>query len=532
MSINKIMKLSTPTSPDDTQAYVIRRDFSGGVNSRQDDNMVGENQATVLYNVDIGTVGETSKRPGSTLIGNDLGSNTIVDLHNYERQGYTDSLLAYENFNLWEWIGTGDWLSASSSCFASGATDVGMLSCKESGLVPDDIVIVQNGTDNPKRFHKDSAGTWAIQDLGTATGASGSPVKTTVMGWYGNRVWLLKNDLLYFSDAYDADYSTAFDTVTNTFRIPVGEERCVIPLRDKGMLIGGKNAIWGFFPSATPVATDRPEPYITGHGLVSKKGWCIAGDEIYYFAQDGLRAFTWTTDGTLTQKAVIPLSYNLKDEFASISWGYIERLSMGYFDNKIFIAVPTGATTFDTWVYYIAQNAFMVIQGWLPRDFATYRVGGEVRLYYPKHGDGTVYRAWFGYTDEGDTTTTGTAITYQEEGRGEDLGQPLVEKSGGEVKIKALATGNYTLTVQASFDKDDYVNLGTMSLAGGATLPVSLPFQLQGGKNTEKVFPIDAYSGWRTCKLKILHATANSSDEIKIFERSIISFPNPYQQEG
>jgi hypothetical protein len=405
------------------------------------------------------------------------------------------------------------------------------LSCKESGLTPDDIVIVQNGTDNPKRFHKDSAGTWAIQDLGTATGASGSPVKTTVMGWYGNRVWLLKNDLLYFADAYDADYSTAFDTVTNIFRIPVGEERCIIPLRDKGMLIGGKNAIWGLFPSATPVATDRPEPFITGHGLVSKKGWCIGGDEIFYFAQDGLRAFTWTSNGTLTQKSVIPLSYYLKEEYDRISWGYIERLSMEYFDNKIFISVPTGASTFDTWVYYPGQNSFMVIQGWSPRDFAVYKVSGEQRLYYPKHGDGVVYRAWYGYTDEGATTTTGTAITYQEEGREEDLGQPLVEKVGGEVKIKALSTGGYSIGVYASFDKDDYVSLGSLSLAGGATLPLALPFQLQGGKNVEDTFSLDAYSGWRTIRIKLYHPSANGSDEIKIYERSIISYAVPYQQE-
>jgi hypothetical protein len=351
------------------------------------------------------------------------------------------------------------------------------------------------------------------------------------MGWYGNRVWLLKNDLLYFADAYDADYSTAFDTVTNIFRIPVGEERCIIPLRDKGMLIGGKNAIWGLFPSATPVATDRPEPFITGHGLVSKKGWCIGGDEIFYFAQDGLRAFTWTSNGTLTQKSVIPLSYYLKEEYDRISWGYIERLSMEYFDNKIFISVPTGASTFDTWVYYPGQNSFMVIQGWSPRDFAVYKVSGEQRLYYPKHGDGVVYRAWYGYTDEGATTTTGTAITYQEEGREEDLGQPLVEKVGGEVKIKALSTGGYSIGVYASFDKDDYVSLGSLSLAGGATLPLALPFQLQGGKNVEDTFSLDAYSGWRTIRIKLYHPSANGSDEIKIYERSIISYAVPYQQE-
>jgi len=532
MSIQSIRQLSTVQAPDDTQLFVIRRDLSGGVNSRQDDNLIGETQASLLYNVDIGVAGETSKRPGSTLIGNDLGSNTIVCLHNYKRQGYTDSLLAYEHTNLYEWIGSGDFSAASASCFASGATDVGILSCKESGLVPDDIVIVQNGSENAKRFHKDSAGTWAIQDLGSATGASAAPPRTTVMAWYGNRIWTLKNDILAFSDAYDSDYSTAFDDVSNTFRVPVGAERGIVPTRDTGMIIMGNDAIWGLAPSVTPAVTDKPEPIVTNRGVVSKKGWVNAGDDIYFFSQDGFRALRRTVQDKLQAGVDYPLSYPLKDEFALINWAYIDRLTMEYFDNKIFIAVPTGAATFDTWVYYPATQAFKIITGWLPRAWAKYKVSGNEYLYYSKHGDGTVYRAWYGYTDEGATTTTGTAINYQEEGREEDLGQPLVDKAGGEVKIKALAVGDYDISVYASFDKDEYVLLGTLSLAGGAALPAELPFQLQGAKNTEAVFSIDAYSGWRTIKLKLLHNATNASNEIKIYERSIISYATPYQSEG
>lgn len=55
---------------------------------------------------------------------------------------------------------------------------------------------------------------------------------------------------------------------------------------------------------------------------------------------------------------------------------------MAVFDNKIFIAVPTSATTFDTWVYYPAIDAFMVIDGWSPTCWSTYKVDGEERLYY------------------------------------------------------------------------------------------------------------------------------------------------------
>jgi len=532
MSINAVRQLAAAGSPDDSPLFVIRRDVSGGVNSRQHGSQINENQATVLYNVDIGTMGKASKRPGSLIIGDDKGSTTFADLHNYSRQGYTDSLLAYNDINLIEWVGTGNWASVSASAFTTGQTDVNMLSAKESGLVPDDVILVTNGTDSIKRFHKDSTDVWAVQDLGTATGASASPPKTTVLAWYGNRIWALKNDLLYFSDAYDSDYSTAFDTVTNSYRIPVGAERGLVATRDTGIIVMGEDAIWGIAPSATPVATDKPEPLITNRGVVSKKAWVDAGDDIYYFSQDGFRALKRTIQDKLQGGVDYPISYYLKDEFARINFGYIDRLRMVYFDNKIFITVPTGTSTFDVWVYYPATQSFMVITGWEPREWEKYKVSGEERLYYAQHSDGKVYRAWYGYVDEGTTTTAGTAISYQEEGRKEDCQSPLVYKNAGEIEIRAIESGDYNVAVYASFDDADYNLLGYINLLGTfITFPTTFPLVFTENAIISKKFHLDSYGRWRTCRIKLLHSATNSSNEISILERSIITFPEIYETE-
>ena len=532
MSVYKVRQLASVRTPDDTQIYVVRRDISGGVNSKQHGSLIAENQVTVLYNADIGTAGQSSKRPGSVLIGNDLGSTTFADLHSYERQGYTDSLVVYDDINLWDWIGSGNFLSATASAFTTGQTDVNILSAKESGLVPDDVILVSNGTDTIKRFHKDSTDVWAVQDLGSATGASASPPRSTVMAWYGNRIWILKNDQLFFSDAYDDDYSTAFDNVTNWFRVPVGAERGIVPTRDTGMIVMGSEAIWGLAPSATPAVTDKPEPIVTNRGVVSKKGWVNAGDDIYYFAQDGFRALKRTVQDKLQAGVDYPLSYYLKTEFESINWAYIDRLTMEYFDNKIFIGVPTGAATFDTWVYYPASKSFMIITGWEPRNWVKYKVSGEERLYYAQHADSKVYRAWYGYTDEGTTTTDGTAINYLEEGREEDCGQPLVKKCGGIIRIKALSSGDYDLTVYASIDDGAYVTLGTINLAGNSpTLPVSLPFDLASANIVTEEFHLDSLGEWNQIKIKIQHNATNGSDDITILERSVITYALTYQDE-
>jgi len=169
----------------------------------------------------------------------------------------------------------------------------------------------------------------------TAGTGSDSPPKSTVMCWYSNRLWVLKNDLLYFSDAYASDYATAFDTVTNAFRLPVGKEMFMAATRDLGIIVGGQQAIWAIAPSVTPAATDKPQPIITDKGCVSKDAWALIGDDIYFFSQDGLRALKRTVQDKVQMGADYALSYLLKDEFEGINWAYIDRLNMKYFEGVL-----------------------------------------------------------------------------------------------------------------------------------------------------------------------------------------------------
>jgi hypothetical protein len=110
-----------------------------------------------------------------------------------------------------------------------------------------DVVLLSNGTDNVQEIAPD----YTVTDLGDT---NTSPPKTKVLTSYRNRVWGLKNDLLYFSGAAPSDYAIAFDRTSNAFRVPVGEERFILATRDAGLIIGGKEQIWGLNPSSVPVA--------------------------------------------------------------------------------------------------------------------------------------------------------------------------------------------------------------------------------------------------------------------------------------
>jgi len=529
----ELRAVTSYNSPDDTPLPVIRKDISGGVNSRMHASNISENQVVVLTNVDISTPGEASKRPGSVLIANDVSNNSVNHLHNYIRQGYIDDLVMIESNDIYaneEEAATWTWIASATA----SADTWGSVQCKESGLVPDDIVIIQNGTDNPLRLHKNSSNVWDIQDLCAATGVSGSIVKSNVMCWYGNRVWTLKNDLLYFTDAYDSDYSSAQDTVTNNFRIPVGAERGLAATRDTGIIVMGKEGIWGIAPSATPVATDKPEPLVTEMGVVGKHAWAMVGDDVHFFAPDGHRSLKRTVQDKLQLGgSPYPLSYFLKDEFTRINFGYIDRIRMKFWDNKLFITVPTGALTFDTWVYYPASNSYMVIQGWSPRCWATYKVNGADRLYYGLHANGVVYRAWTGTTDQGTSASNGTAISETIEGKEEDFGQPLVYKSGGELEIEADVAGSgNSFTVSVALDGTAYQVLGTIDLSSttAPTLPISLPFTLSDSYKIREKFHLESIGRFRTIQVKIENTDANT-DPIKFYAYNIVTFAETYENE-
>ena len=500
---------------DDKEIFVIRRDMSGGQNNRQHGSNISDNQATVLYNTDIGIPYQTSKRKGLTLI-EDLSNNAGTGIFGFEPDGSTNQLIVTEGTNLKTWPGTGTFTTRKSDFTTNLQTTI--IKAGESG--ENDVILVSNGTDNVFRMNQ----SFTFQDLGDT---NTSPPKTKVMTYFRNRVFTLKSNLVSWSDAFPADYSTAFDRSTNAYRVPVGTERAILGIRDSGLVIIGNDQIWAINPSATPAATDKPEK-ILDIGCAAGGTVCQVGDDIYFLAYDGVRGVFRTQQDKLQQGASYPLSYVIKEEIDSINWSYISKSCAVYFDNKYLISIATGSSTYnnEVWVYYPASKGWVIHTGWNISGWSKMKVNGEERLYAVDSTDGKVYRALFGYDDNG------TAINYQIESRKEDLGQPLITKSGGVLKIKALSSGSYDLSVYISKDDQSYQLLGTMSLAGTApTLPVVLPFTLADTNILSESFHLDSIGEWNQVRVKIQHNDLNGSDEIIIYSIEIITYQNEFQSE-
>ena len=502
---------------DDTEAFVIRRDFSGGMNSRVHGSAIGDNQATILTNVDIGTPSQRSKRPGITLL-EDISNNVGLGLFGFEPDGGTNLLIAVEGTSLWTWADGGSFTSRKTD-FTTGLIPE-IIKIGESAL--GDVFVVGNGTDNWFRFDPADLGT--PQDLGDT---NTSPPLSAVASYYRNRFWVLDSNNLYWSDAFDEDYSGAFDRTTNFYRIPVGTARKLVGLRDEGIIAFGSEEIWGINPSVTPAATDKPTKLLE-IGCVSGRTVTQVGDDILFLAPDGVRGVFRSQQDKLQLGSSYPLSYVLKDEVVSLNWAQISKASAVYFDNKYFLSVPVdaSATCNEVWVYFPASQGWMVITGWNVAGWAKLTVDGEERLYAIDSTDGKIYRAWSGFSDNS------TAIDYTEESRKEDFGQPLVKKVGGVLKVKAASSGDYDLTISASTDDNAYVSLGTMNLVGSApVLPIALPFDLADSNVVEGTFHLDSLGEFYQLRIKIQHNDTNGSDDIIIYETNLTAYANPYQSE-
>lgn len=584
---------------DDSPLVYVRRDISGGINTRQNGTNIGDTQVTSLINGDIGTPGEVRKRPGISTI-DTLGA-TGTALAAFQPNGGTNQIVSMYSTKLAVSTGTTftdkktDFTSTTSAALITGGkaagsalgtvtvtiaspavftkTTHGLAAGDEvyfsttgalptgltagtvyyvisAGLTADnfevsttsggsavntsgsqsgthslfrnsayssgDILFIGNGTDNWYQMSQD-------YKFANLRNTNTSPPIGTCATYFRSRLWILKANKLYWSDAFSSDYSTAFDRTSNNFNMPVGTERALIGLRDQGLLCLGSDRIYGINPSTTPAATDKPE-LLYDRGLVCNRGYCQAGDDVYFMSQDGVRALFRSQQDKLQIGTSNPISYDIKDQWETLSWAYINTSCAVYFDNKIFFSVPTNASSYNNavWIYYPATKGWVVVSGWNISNFAKVTISGQEKLYATDSVTGKVYQVWTGYDD------ASTAISYTEESRKDDMGQPLVTKYGGYLKLRVYSPGSYTLYVYANPDDTGYIFLGTITTPGsGSSLPITLPFTLASAGVTEASFPLDELGPWKYIQTKIQH-TAIHTDEVKIYERNLLTYGDEY----
>jgi hypothetical protein len=495
----------------------MRKDVSVGQNTRVDGQNLPENMVIELTNANISVPGQSRVVPGTTQIGVISGVDKCLTLLGFEPDGGTNELrgvfVSGTDSFISKWNGSGTFAPISGSVNLVTTSGAAALKVFKTG---GDGHVSLFGCPTKKWAEIEQDGT--VNDLGETAGTgSDSPPKSNVATFYNDRMWVLKDNKLYYSDALPSSYANSFSTTQQVYNMAVGSERFLIGIRERGLICGGKDIIRYVNPSTTPAATD-PYGVLVEIGCEAGKTAQVVGDDILYLAKDGVRGIFKTQYDTLQYGSSLPLSYPLKDDFDIINWAHIDKACAVYFDNKYFIALPTASSEYNNsvWIYFPATQGWVTISGLNVGAFATMKVAGKDRLYATSPTDGTVVQVWNG------STFNGTDITYTERGRYEDLGALFQKKTGGELHFKVKSLGEYTINFYLSIDESDWEKVGTLITESRLVnfQNWTLPMLFQDAGTYTKRINFNSHGRWFTAQYKI-ECTGAIGDDLVILERGI-----------
>ena len=494
MSIFKLRQIASVKTSDDPRVTVDIPDSSGGINTRFHETEIQDNQMTVAYNLDLSTPGKKKKRLGNLAVLDDLGATPILGLI-YQKAPSVDARMAFV-FGKRMYKST-DPLNTSGSWVDIDSTDhfTNNLTTTVS-ILAGDLLFFTNGTDNVFSYNGTS-----ITDEGATTT---DPPKAKCLAYFKNRLWAANTttnpDYVWYSDTLATQ---TFNQSTSVFKVSTGDSTGVtnmIPYQDSSLIIFKERSIHELLVSGDTAAYWNLRPVDLRYGCVTPDCAKYHNGKIYFLSHDGIRVLP------LQPNAV---SYPIKTEIDNIYWTYIDRAKMVIFDDKLFLAVPTGTTAYPNQVYVLDlnTNGWVVYTGWNVGCWGIYISGNEEVLMYGDSNDGVVYKCYTS-TQFNDGSTK---INYQEETKAYDFGQPFIYKVGGEIEVEISSSTGNTVTVYAAIDGGSYgTALGTCTA-------------------TDK-FSLDSLGHFKNIKFKFQN-DATSTEQLIFNGFRVVTFPEEYQSE-
>lgn len=192
-----------------------------------------------------------------------------------------------------------------------------------------------------------------IGNVQTQTGyteASGSVPPSDFGFYFQNRlVCNVSDDQLVVSDIF----SQLFDFQINNFIINQGGNDSIVgvlPWIENQFLVFMKRSIYIAFVETTaygtetaPGANSSVTVVTTQVGCLSRKSIVAAGQYVFFMSGKGVHVLTPQLDLKLLGQTV-PLSEPIDDFFDNVNFSAANRVVASYYDNRFFIALPTGTS--------------------------------------------------------------------------------------------------------------------------------------------------------------------------------------------
>ena len=504
-----------PDQLEDQILVVKRFHMPVGQNSQDAPASLKDYEVATLSNALVSSRGRRQTRPGNTLIADTPTSLAVVGLAPFYPEGGTKQLLMVSGTNWYKYTsGAGSW-----SSILSGLTT----GLRSRMVVGSGYSLLLNGTDNVESYD----GT-TVADEGNV---NASCPKGT-MGIFHQNMFIITGHLTTKSYFWWSGVGNrTFDRSTNVHKVgdkDNGIIKAILSLSlttNHGFLIFKSNGIYFIDSSSGTVANWSKILIDDSRGLAATDTAVIIGNsgngggDVFYLSNDGasggvnkfrVRSLLRTINDKLLGSGV--LSDKIQPSLDAINASLIDKCCAVYFDNKYFLAFPSGSATYNNTVAVLDLNTSVPEEGfwdwsvWSGMNVAAWAVfedsNGVRNLYYGEASATTkVYKALTGTSDNG------TAISFDEVSRAEDFGQPENDKSFQFVEVAFETTDNTLVTVKASVDGGSMITLGTVNVQDASpSLPVNLPFNLASGGKVRKKFQMEDLGKGREAQVEVTHS--------------------------
>lgn len=231
--------------------------------------------------------------------------------------------------------------------------------------------------------------------------------------YYQNRLWVKNGkDTESASDVLDF---TRYDQVANSFNINKGDSDFIVTSFPFGTttLVVFKNKSIIALTSVQGVLSAVVATEITRQvGAIGINSVCSVGSDLVYMSDRNVNLLSLTDTNNALQHQTKPLSTNIQSIMKRVNWNYAYKVSMAYWDNKLFVALPLdnaiacnavvvhnfiNGQWFGEWNF--ASSLGLTIQGWVVADYL-----GATRLHCISE-DGRIF-----VTGEGQNDISGTIV--------------------------------------------------------------------------------------------------------------------------
>jgi len=384
------------------------------------------------------------------------------------------------------------------------------------------------------------SGAPTVTIIGNGSGATATatvsppPLNLRLLINTGNRLFGVgsagNRNTLYASDILDASiWDSANSAIINA---DDGDEiTAIVPYYENRIIVFKKRRI--FQVTIPPDMTSAADWVIQ---LISNNTGCVAegsavqvNSDIFFLSDDGIRSLVRSAADDFTSVG-LPISEVIKDVIQEINVAEIGISTAAFYDNRYFLAVPTGSNDFnDTIIVY--NTVLGAFEGtWTPNvmQFALSNFQDEGLRLMMKSTTGQIQK-YSGYKTPAQVTTADyqdAGVDYESYVRTKDFnfGDPFAEKHGShfEVVFDDSFSTDTTISIQRDIDVGDIDVQPNLNVSSAVlTLPFVLPAQLPSSVKKRIASDLRAYQKWRLLNIKITSA-AN-----KLAIRQITAAANP-----